>query len=52
MTEKSLMDRLSTDMHEACLKIEKGCRSEKINTFIRQTTSTLFLVEIIFLCLK
>ncbi|XP_034700646.1 uncharacterized protein LOC117925686 isoform X1 [Vitis riparia] len=26
VTEKSLMDRLSTDMHEACLKIEKGCR--------------------------
>ncbi|CAH8267785.1 unnamed protein product [Arabidopsis lyrata] len=26
VTEKSLMDRLSTDMHEACLKIDKECR--------------------------
>jgi len=26
VTEKSLMDRLSTDIHEACLKIDKECR--------------------------
>lgn len=26
VTEEGLMDRLSTDMHEACLKIEKDCR--------------------------
>ncbi|KAG7564797.1 Alpha/Beta hydrolase fold [Arabidopsis suecica] len=26
VTEKSLMDRLSTDMHETCLKIDKECR--------------------------
>ncbi|KAK9099326.1 hypothetical protein Syun_026371 [Stephania yunnanensis] len=28
ITEESLMDRLSTDMHAACLSIEKSCRSE------------------------
>ncbi|ANM63818.1 alpha/beta-Hydrolases superfamily protein [Arabidopsis thaliana] len=26
VTEESLMDRLNTDMHEACLKIDKECR--------------------------
>ncbi|XP_021804881.1 uncharacterized protein LOC110749157 isoform X2 [Prunus avium] len=26
VTEESLMDRLSTDMHEACLQIDKECR--------------------------
>ncbi|KAL6220986.1 hypothetical protein ACLB2K_008739 [Fragaria x ananassa] len=26
VTEESLMDRLSTDMHESCLKIDKDCR--------------------------
>ncbi|KAH0849658.1 hypothetical protein HID58_096201 [Brassica napus] len=26
VTEESLMERLSTDMHEACLKIDKECR--------------------------
>lgn len=26
VTEESLMDRLSTDMHETCLKIDKDCR--------------------------
>ncbi|KAG7593340.1 Alpha/Beta hydrolase fold [Arabidopsis thaliana x Arabidopsis arenosa] len=26
VTEKSLMERLNTDMHEACLKIDKECR--------------------------
>ncbi|XP_061995311.1 uncharacterized protein LOC133713303 [Rosa rugosa] len=26
VTEESLMDRLSTDMHEACLQIDKDCR--------------------------
>ncbi|OMO91675.1 hypothetical protein COLO4_18191 [Corchorus olitorius] len=26
VTEESLMDRLGTDMHEACLKIDKDCR--------------------------
>ncbi|KAF5197717.1 Alpha/beta-Hydrolases superfamily protein, partial [Thalictrum thalictroides] len=26
VTEESLMERLSTDMHSACLSIEKGCR--------------------------
>ncbi|KAJ6803035.1 uncharacterized protein M6B38_133690 [Iris pallida] len=26
VTEESLMDRLSTNMHEACLSIENGCR--------------------------
>ncbi|KAI4380360.1 hypothetical protein MLD38_006559 [Melastoma candidum] len=26
VTKGSLMDRLSTDMHEACLKIDKSCR--------------------------
>ncbi|XP_059633117.1 uncharacterized protein LOC132275931 isoform X2 [Cornus florida] len=27
VTEESLMDRLNTNMHEACLKIDKGCSS-------------------------
>ncbi|GKV13995.1 hypothetical protein SLEP1_g24935 [Rubroshorea leprosula] len=26
VTKESLMDRLSIDMHEACLKIDKECR--------------------------
>ena len=26
VTEASLMDRLNTNMHEACLQIDKGCR--------------------------
>jgi hypothetical protein len=26
VTEESLMERLNTDMHEACLKIDKECR--------------------------
>ncbi|XP_028751606.1 uncharacterized protein LOC114711385 [Neltuma alba] len=26
VTEQSLMDRLNTNMHEACLQIDKGCR--------------------------
>ena len=26
VTEESLMDRLNTNMHDACLQIDKGCR--------------------------
>ncbi|XLU53310.1 hypothetical protein S245_047958, partial [Arachis hypogaea] len=29
VAEESLMDRLGTNMHEACLNIDKDCRSEK-----------------------
>ncbi|KAJ0959925.1 hypothetical protein J5N97_000314 [Dioscorea zingiberensis] len=29
VTEESLMDRLSTDMHEACLQIDKDCRESE-----------------------
>ena len=47
VTEESLMERLNTDMHEACLKIEKDCRSEEISKFIRQTS-----VAFVFFYLK
>ena len=26
VTEESLLDRMSTNMHESCLKIDKDCR--------------------------
>lgn len=51
MTEESLIDRLNTDMHEACLKIEKDCRSEQMNKFYHYL-HLVFLFEIMFLCLN
>uniref|UniRef100_A0A3Q7H7T6 Serine aminopeptidase S33 domain-containing protein n=1 Tax=Solanum lycopersicum TaxID=4081 RepID=A0A3Q7H7T6_SOLLC len=33
VTEESLMDRLNTNMHDACLQIDKGCRMETMLTF-------------------
>lgn len=33
ITEASLMDRLNTNMNEACVQIEKDCRSDENTCF-------------------
>lgn len=48
VTEESLMDRLGTNMHEACLQIDKECRS--VETSIDLFCCSLLLLASLLCC--